>query len=412
MKIRSITLGINWRKEGRAALERRIKSFFREANGLFAEQGFEPRTQRITLPAFFITASKDSRAVHSSIEDVSSLCKNSGIRWFCVPFHLVNQDMAEVNAVAVDIAEKYKDAFINYIVTEGTLLDRKAVFHAGSFVCAVSQLSDNGFDNFRCGVSFNCKPNGAFFPFTHHVGENGFSIALELVPLCAEAIRSRQGKLLEEIRSGIIDELLPVLKQIDMISLKVEETTGMTYYGIDASLAPHPEHPDNSVAYSVELLGVDRFGSNGTAFVTSYLTDIIESLVKRSGIRITGFNGVMYSVLEDPRLAVVNSEPGSLSIDSLLAFSTMCGCGIDMVPVPGDITEEEVASIMLDIGAIAIRLNKPLGVRLLPIPGKVAGELTDFDHDFLSNTKIQEVKYRAFPGDFFDTDRLFGYLQR
>ena len=53
-----------------------------------------------------------------------------------------------------------------------------------------------------------------------------------------------------------------------------------------------------------------------------------------------------------------------------MAFSVMCGCGIDMVPVPGDISAEEIASIMLDIAAVAIRLNKPLGVRLLPIPGK------------------------------------------
>jgi len=410
MKIRSITLGINWHEEDKKALEGDIKSFFAKANGLFAEQGFELRTQRIALSPFVITSSSEGQAARSLVERVSVLCRDNSIRWFCVPFDTVRRGAAQLNAIAIDIARQYKNAFINYIVTENGRLDRKAVFHASSFVCAVSRLSDNGFDNFRCGVSFNCKPNGAFFPFTHHAGENGFSIALELAPLCVEAIRSNQGKLLKELRSGIMDELQPVLKQVDGIGLKIEEITGMTYYGIDASLAPHPEHPDNSVAYIVELLGVERFGSNGTAFVTSFLTNIIESLIKRSGIRATGFNGVMYSVLEDPRLAVVNSEPGSLSIDSLLVFSTMCGCGIDMVPVPGDIPEEEVASIMLDIAAIAIRLNKPLGVRLLPIPGKVAGELTDFDHDFLHNTKIQEVKYRAFPGNFLDAEQLFGYL--
>jgi uncharacterized protein (UPF0210 family) len=410
VKIRTITLGINWREDDSEVLERDIKNFFTSAKGLFTGQGFESRTVRIALPALVISGSKDSRAARLSIERVSALCRGAGIRWFCVPFYAVQQDMAEINAIAVDVTREYKNAFINYIVTEDGQLDRKAVFHASKFVRAVSQLSDNGFDNFRCGVSFNCKPNGAFFPFTHHAGKNGFSISLELVPLCVKAIRRKRREGLENISSAIIDELLPMLKQVDQISLKVEQATGMVYYGIDTSLAPHPEHAEHSVAYLVELLGIERFGSSGTAFITSFLTDIIKSLIKRSGIRTTGFNGVMYSVLEDPRLGVVNSEAGSLSVDSLLAFSTMCGCGIDMVPVPGDISAEEIGSIMLDVAAVAIRLKKPLGVRLLPIPGKVAGELTDFNHDFLHNTKIQEVKYRAFPGNFFDAEQLFGYL--
>lgn len=410
MKIRTITLGVNWGQEGEAALKRDIKSFFGKANDMFADQGLSPRTQRITLSPFVITGSDNGQACLSSIGRVSAFCKDIGIRWFCVPFNVVKQDTAVVNAVAVDVARQYKNAFINYIVTENGRLDRKAIFGASIFVCAVSQLSDNGFDNFRCGVSFNCKPNGAFFPFTYHAGESGFSIALELVPLCVEVIRSNTGKTLEEIRNKILAELLPVVKRVDEISLKIEKTTGMKYYGTDASLAPHPEHPDNSVAYLVELLGVNCFGSSGTAFVTSFLTNIIESLIERSGIRSAGFNGVMYSVLEDPRLGVVSSEEGKLSIESLLAFSTMCGCGIDMVPLPGDVSAEEVASVMLDIAAVAIRLNKPLGVRLLPIPGKSAGELTNFDHDFLHNTRIQELRGRGCVGDIFGAAEPFAYL--
>lgn len=410
MKIRAVTLGINWGREGAAALECDIKSFFQEANSLFAGQGFGCRTQRIALSPLAITNSKASQSARLSIERMSNICRGSGIRWFCVPFHTVKQDMEAINAIAVDIAEQYKNAFINYIVTEDGQLDRNAIFYAGSFLRAVSQLSSNGFDNFRCGVSFNCKPNGAFFPFTHHSGKNGFSIALELVPLCAGVIRDNGDKAIEEIRIAIIEKILPVLKQIDEISQKIEESTGMVYYGIDASLAPHPEHQEHSVAYLVELLGVEQFGGSGTVFMTGFLTDIIESLLNRSGVRSTGFNGVMYSVLEDPRLGMVSSEAGSVSIDSLLAFSTICGCGVDMVPLPGDISQEEIASIMLDVAAVAIKLNKPLGIRLLPIPGKAVGEITEFEHDFLQNTRIQQVKYHGCVRSIFDAERPFTYL--
>ncbi len=410
MKIRTITLGVNWGQEGEAALKRDIKSFFGKANEFFGKQGFESRTQRIALSPLVIDSGGNNKLAFSLVEGVSAFCKDIGIRWFCVPFDVFKQDTAVINAFAVDVARQYKNAFINYIVTEDRCLDRKAIFGASIFVCAVSQLSDNGFDNFRCGVSFNCKPDGAFFPFTYHSGENGFSISLELAPLCVEVIRNNRDKPLEKTRDEMINRLLPILKQVDEVSIKIEEATGMRYYGIDASLAPHPEHPDNSVAYIVELLGLDCFGSNGTVFLTSFLTNLIESLIERSGIRSTGFNGVMYSVLEDPRLGVVSSEEGKLSIESLLAFSTMCGCGIDMVPLPGDVSAEEVASVMLDIAAVAIRLNKPLGVRLLPIPGKSAGELTNFDHDFLHNTRIQELRGRGCVGDIFGAAEPFAYL--
>jgi uncharacterized protein (UPF0210 family) len=410
MKIRAITLGIDQHQGDKAGLDRSIRSFFTKANTMFAEQEFESRTQRIALSPFVIAGSKDSQNARSSIERMSVLCEDSGIRWFCVPFHAVRQDMTKINDVAVDVVRQYKNAFINHIVTENGFLDRKALLYASSFIRTVSQLTNNGFDNFRCGTTFNCKPNGAFFPFTHHCGPNGFSIALELVPLCVEIIRNNQNKPLEEIRTKIIDGFLPLLKQVDKTSLRIEETTAMKYFGTDISLAPHPEHPEHSVAYIVELLGAERFGSNGTAFITSFLTDIMQSLIKRSGIRSTGFNGVMYSILEDPRLGVLSSELENLSVDSLLVLAAMCGCGIDMVPLPGDTSAEEIASIMLDIAAIAIRLKKPLGVRLLPIPGKVAGQLTDFDHDFLQNTRIQKVKYCSCPGSLFDADNPFSYV--
>ncbi|MHC4761916.1 MAG: DUF711 family protein [Planctomycetota bacterium] len=409
MKIRTVTLGVNWEGDKKDALRNDIRGFFAKSNAMFSEAGYEARTQRVTLPPFSIACEADAEATRKIIEEVSVFCIDIGARWFCVPFEAARCDMEAVNTIAVEVARGHKNAFINYIVTEDGRLDRKAFLCTGRFVREVSRLSDNGFDNFRCGVSFNCKANGPFFPFTYHCGGNGFSVSLELVPFCVDVIRSHEGKALEEIRSGIIDGLLPVLKRVNEVGMKIEEATGMLYYGIDASLAPHPEHADNSVVYLVELLGLGCFGDKGTTFFTSVLTNIIESLIKQSGIRTTGFNGVMYSPLEDPGFGRGEKEM-HLSLEALLAFSTMCGCGIDMVPLPGDISEEKMASIMLDIGAVAVRLNKPLGVRLLPIPSRGAGELTNFDHDFLHNMAILDTDRSACDVGLFDAKGPFSYL--
>lgn len=409
MKIRSVTLGTNWREQNKTQLESDIRGFFEKVTGLLAKHDIELRTHRLTLPAFVIKNSIDNENINSVVGWMSSFCEKSGIRWFCVPFSTFGQHMREVNSVAIEIAKRHKNAFINFIAASEGQLNRHVILYASKFIKSVSTLSNNGYDNFRVGASFNCKPNGPFFPFTYHSGQNGFSIALELVPLFTDVIEKNKGENIETVRTKLLGKIAPALKQIDEIGLKVEQATNMVYYGTDASIAPYPDSDDNSVAKIVELLGIDEFGSYGTIFLTSFLTDIIRELVAKSKIRSVGFNGVMYSLLEDTRLGINNSSK-EFSIDSLLAFSTVCGCGVDMVPVPGDIFEEEIASIMIDVAGISTVLKKPLGVRILPIPGKHAYEFTEFSYDFLHNTRIQKAKHRACFNDFLNIREPFSYL--
>jgi len=99
---------------------------------------------------------------------------------------------------------------------------------------------------------------------------------------------------------------------------------------------------------------------------------------------------VMFSVLEDDVLASANNRR-ALSVDTLNAWSTVCGCGLDMLPVPGSTLSEDIAAIILDTAALAVRLTKPLGVRLLPIPGKEVNELTQFNFDFLCNSRVMQI---------------------
>lgn len=409
MIIRSITLGINHEGVDILALQDEIGKFFVEANSMFCEQNMDVRTQRIGLSPFSIKSEVDSQVALSTVNLISQLCNNLEIRWFVVPFRTLGQNLTEINTVALYIMKQYKNTFINFIASENNNIDRQGIVHSAQFIRNVSQLSDNGFDNFRCGVSFNTKPNGAFFPFMHHEGENGFSIALELILPIVNVIKNSQNKELENLRIEIMEELIQVLSKVDDICCNVEKSTGMKYFGIDASLAPHPERPDCSVGYLVELLGVKCFGNSGTIFMAGFLTDIIKSVVKRSGIRATGFNGVMYSVLEDHGLGKVSNGPGGLPISQLLALSAICGCGIDMVPVPGSITQNEIASIMLDVAAKATWLGKPLGVRLLPIPGEDVGDMTCFEHDFFINTRIQRVNQNQEVNVIFDSKKPFIY---
>jgi uncharacterized protein (UPF0210 family) len=75
----------------------------------------------------------------------------------------------------------------------------------------------------------------------------------------------------------------------------------------------------------------------------------------------------------------------------VLAYSAVCGAGLDTIPLPGDITEQQIEQILADVASLAVKWNKPLSARLLPVAGKKAGERTEFDDPFLVNTTIPTV---------------------
>ena len=103
-----------------------------------------------------------------------------------------------------------------------------------------------------------------------------------------------------------------------------------------------------------------------------------------------GFSGLMVPVMEDKHLAERWAE-SAYNIDSLLAYSSVCGTGLDTIPLPGDVTLDQMNRIFSDVASLAVKWNKPLSARLQPIPGKKAGDRTDFDDPFLFNTTIHPL---------------------
>jgi uncharacterized protein len=97
---------------------------------------------------------------------------------------------------------------------------------------------------------------------------------------------------------------------------------------------------------------------------------------------------LMLPLLEDSVLAR-RAEVRPSSLHELLLYSAVCGTGLDTLPLPGDISESELAGIYLDVAALSVALQrKPLTARLLPVPGAVAGDPTRFTFDYFSNTRV------------------------
>ena len=104
----------------------------------------------------------------------------------------------------------------------------------------------------------------------------------------------------------------------------------------------------------------------------------ITAAIKNVKVKQTGYSGLMLPVLEDTRLAQRWSE-GRISIDALLSYSAVCGTGLDTIPLPGDITADQLSLIIGDMASLAVKWHKPLSARLFPALGKGWGEMTEFD---------------------------------
>jgi uncharacterized protein (UPF0210 family) len=166
-------------------------------------------------------------------------------------------------------------------------------------------------------------------------------------------------------------------------AVRIAAKSGWTYAGIDPTPAPLG---DVSIARAIENFTGAPFGAGGTMTAAGVITRAVQS----TPVKQVGYSGLMVPVLEDNLLAK-RWEEGTYTIDSLLAYSAVCAGGLDTVPLPGDITEEQLARILGDVASLAYKWKKPLAARLLPAPGKKAGDRTAFSDSRMANTTVPKL---------------------
>ena len=249
----------------------------------------------------------------------------------------------------------------------------------------IKELSNpDPFKNLNFCVSANVRADIPFFPASYHLDEQPcFSLALEMadevVKICeaSPSFKSAQERLRERFNQ--------IYSLLNEICTDLASKHGIKFHGIDFSPAPFPT-VNQSIGTAFEKLNYEYFGSPGSLLGIA----LIRTAIPRHK-NVIGFSGFMPSVLEDFTIARSLAEE-KINLDTLLLYSTMCGTGLDCVPLPGDITEQELFYILLDVCTIAIRLNKPLTARLMPIIGKEARDDVEFDFEYFASSKIMDFR--------------------
>jgi uncharacterized protein (UPF0210 family) len=259
----------------------------------------------------------------------------------------------------------------------------KTIREAAELVKYVSDHSPNSQGTFNFAVTAMLKPLGPFFPGSYHLGPgNQFSIGFEGANLVQAVFAKDKGNVdaaIADLTSALTKHALVA----DEIGKKVAAETGWTYVGLDPTPAPLG---DVSIGAAIESFTGARFGSSGTMTAARVIT----AAVKAVPVTQVGYAGLMVPVMEDKLLAQRWAE-STYNVDSLLAYSAVCGTGLDTVPLPGDISIEQIERIYEDVASLATKWNKPLAARLQPLKGKKPGDPTDLKSQFLFNTTVHQA---------------------
>ncbi len=383
MQIRSITAFVDVTYPLESGAIASIGEALHKVRAALVEKGLEVQTTRLAtqpFPAALADSGGPGKLVDLA-KDLEAVAFVHEIDYVSMGPVRLGDPVAYMEAMP-DALRQAESIFLGVEIantTTGISLPR--IRRTADLIRRTSTIEETGFANLRLAALANVGAGSPFFPASHHTGgAPRIAIATESADLAITAIASAAS--LADARSAIVRAVETEAERIEAAVQPVLAQASIGFQGIDFSLAPFPEET-RSIGAALESLGLPAIGGQGSIMAAAFLTDALD----RAKFTRTGFCGLMLPVLEDNVLATRAAE-GHLSITELLTFSALCGTGLDTIPLPGDIDEEALSAILIDTAALALRLNKPLTARLMPLPGKQAGDETAFDFEYFAPSRV------------------------
>ena len=387
MKIRSITYFCNPKYPLDETALRKAGEFLASAKSAYEAAGYEVQTTRLaTIPFPRLLNGRVDQAPLLA-EKLSGILSQIGLAYAALGPALI--EFRESYAVIPEAISASENVFFGGVMADKKNgISLKAVRACAEIIQRASTITPDGFANLRFAALANVKSDAPFFPAAYHDSDTpAFAIAVESADLAVEAFAGQ--RMMDDGRRALISEISRHGQAIAKVAQSLSALSaveGLTFKGIDFSLAPFPDD-EHSLGGAVEAMGVTKIGLHGSLAAAAILTEAVD----RADFPHTGFSGFMQPVLEDSVLAKRAAE-GVLTVKDALLYSAVCGTGLDTVPLAGDVTAEQLAPLLLDLSALAMRLDKPLTARLMPIPGKQAGDVTEFDLGFFANSRVMALE--------------------
>lgn len=190
------------------------------------------------------------------------------------------------------------------------------------------------------------------------------------------AVAENPGAHLGELSEVIKRTAYKVTRVGEIIGREVARLLGVDFGIVDLSLAPTPNVGD-SVGEIFQSLGLGAIGVPGSTAALAMLNDAVKKGGAFASSRVGGLSGAFIPVSEDVNIASAAAS-GILTLEKLEALTAVCSVGLDMVALPGDTCAETLSGIIADEMAIGMINKKTTAARLIPVPGKQAGDTVFF----------------------------------
>ncbi len=189
---------------------------------------------------------------------------------------------------------------------------------------------------------------------------------------------------LEQVKGQPFDVVAETIKRTafkitrvgQLVAREASQRLNIPFGIVDLSLAPTPARGD-SVAHILTEMGLEMAGAPGTTAALALLNDAVKKGGVMASNHVGGLSGAFIPVSEDIGM-IEAASAGALTIEKLEAMTCVCSVGLDMIAIPGDTSAATISGIIADEAAIGMINNKTTAVRVIPAPGKKAGDVVEF----------------------------------
>ncbi len=384
MRIRSITCFLPLQASVDDNALQNLGNFAIQARQTFESAGFSVQTVRLATTPFSSLALSEVDAMVDLACAMEGAARKAGFEYLSLG-PAFPENLAPYAYIPEMLAATQSLFLGGVITTQEGCVSPRAVHRCAQIIHQVAALSADGFTNLRFAALANVPAGAPFFPAAYHrASTRGFALALEAADLAVQAFM--EARDLASGRQRLVDAIEGNAHRLSDVARRLANTHHQTFMGLDFTLAPFPQ-TERSIGTALERMGVPAVGYHGSLAAAAILADTLD----QARFPRAGFCGLMFPLLEDHTLAQ-RAAQGYLSIKDLLLFSTVCGTGLDTVPLSEDTSVEQIDALLFDLAALSLRLGKPLTARLMPVPGKRRGEFTSFDFPYFANSRVLGVE--------------------
>ena len=357
--------------------------FLRAAKAAFEKSGYEVEGVRITTQPFpEYTRGMTDEQVLAFFRDYDALAVKEGFDAAIGPAMMRDADDPHEAELLAKIIANSKTLEGSVFIAGEDGIHWKSIHAAAGVIKYLEANTQHSQGNFSFTASSLVPSGTPFYPASYFTGDGKqFAVGLQSANVVSDVFASTKSP--NEAEEKLKNTLGTYAAEIEKTAVEISKMSGWTYGGLDLSPAPLM---DVSIGRAIENFLGAPIGSSGTMTAAAIITRALKAIP----VKQAGYSGLMLPVMEDKVLAQRWNE-GHLSMDALLAYSAVCGTGLDTIPMPGDVTAEQLERILGDVASLSVKWHKPLSARLQPVTGKKAGDMTAFDDPFLVNARIQPL---------------------